>query len=180
MTWSLDYSSIDSSSGCRFSYLSPGLEHNPTQKTARASLDYHLIYEESFWLVAPPQIVVPTSQEVLHANPHSLEEWLRTQAWLAYSEELPIIRRFWRVVFGRRIDVKPTLILPDLRGIRSAIAAGFGFSVLPDYLCDGTQLQIILKPENLKPEKAVKNQIWLVYRKSEQREQVLQIRSLFS
>jgi hypothetical protein len=27
----------------------------------------------------------------------------------AYSEELPIIRRFWRVVFGQRLAVNPQL-----------------------------------------------------------------------
>jgi len=43
--------------------------------------------------------------------------------------------RFWRVVFGRIIDVQPKLIIPDLRVIRQAVDSGFGFSVLPDYLC---------------------------------------------
>ena len=56
-------------------------------------------------------------------------------------------------------------IIPDLRGIRSAIASGLGYSVLPDYLCNewiaGGKLALILKPT-----KAVTNQIWLAYRKS--------------
>ena len=59
--------------------------------------------------------------------------------------------RFWRVVFGRRIDVQPKLIIPDLRAIRQAIESGFGFSVLPDYLCADwvkeNRLTLVLKPE---------------------------------
>jgi DNA-binding transcriptional LysR family regulator len=43
--------------------------------------------------------------------------------------------RFWRMVFGRIIDVQPKLIIPDLSAIRQAVESEFGFSVLPDYLC---------------------------------------------
>ena len=93
---------------------------------------------------------------------------------IAYSEELPIIRRFWRVVFGRRLDVVPRLILPDLQMIRQAIISGFGFSVLPDYLCEemvnAKALTLILKPAD-----AVSNQIWLAYRKSERQSQRIQL-----
>jgi DNA-binding transcriptional LysR family regulator len=48
-----------------------------------------------------------------------------------------------------------------LCAIRQAIVAGFGFSVLPDYLCESAilsgQLTLVLKPA-----KAVTNQLWLV------------------
>jgi DNA-binding transcriptional LysR family regulator len=94
-----------------------------------------------------------------------LEQWLKTQPLIAYSEELPIIRRFWRMVFGRRLDIVPALVLPDLRMIRESIAAGLGFSVLPDYLCTemvATQDLTLL----LKPSAPITNQIWLTYRKS--------------
>ena len=86
--------------------------------------------------------------------------------WIAYSEELPIIRRFWRVVFGRRLAVNPQYVIPDLRGVREAISKGLGYSVLPDYLCtdwiEQQRMSLILKPE-----KPVSNTIWLVYRKAE-------------
>jgi DNA-binding transcriptional LysR family regulator len=61
-------------------------------------------------------------------------------------------------------------IIPDLRGIRSAIASGLGYSILPDYLCSEwiaeEKLALILKPI-----KSVTNQIWLAYRKSERHSQ---------
>lgn len=85
---------------------------------------------------------------------------------MLYSEELPIIRRFWRIVFGRRLDVIPKLVIPDLCQIRSAVSAGFGFSVLPDYLCKERvatdRLTLVLQPQV-----AIENQLWLVYKKSE-------------
>jgi DNA-binding transcriptional LysR family regulator len=74
--------------------------------------------------------------------------------------------RFWRVVFGRIIDVQPKLIIPDLRAIRQAVESGFCFSVLPDYLCADwvkeNRLTLVLKPAQ-----AVTNRIWLAFRKSE-------------
>jgi DNA-binding transcriptional LysR family regulator len=139
-----------------------------TQRIARSDLEYKLITEENFWLVAPPNTIVPISPEILQADLTSLEAWLRGQPLIAYGEDLPIIRRFWRVVFGRRLDLVPQLVLPDLRAIRQAIADGFGFSVLPDYLCEAMvksqALKLILKPQN-----AVANQIWLACRKSDRR-----------
>lgn len=145
-----------------------------TQKIARSQLEYQLVHKENFWLVAPPETAIPMPLESLQVDLTSLEQWLREQPLIAYSEELPIVRRFWRVVFGRRLDVVPRLVLPDLQMIRQAIAAGFGFSVLPDYLCEemvnSNALTLILKPTD-----AVSNQIWLAYRKSERQSQRIQL-----
>ncbi len=139
-----------------------------TQKIPKGELEYQLISEESFWLVAPPGTIVPIASEFLQVDLTSLEQWLKTQSLIAYSEELPIIRRFWRIVFGRRLDMLPSFVIPDLRAIRQAIAAGFGFSILPDYLCQemvsSKSLTLVLKPTN-----AVTNQLWLAFRKSERR-----------
>ena len=145
-----------------------------TQKIVRADLDYHLIVVENFWLVAPPETVIPIAEDILQSDLTQLEQWLRGQAWIAYSEDLPIVRRFWRVVFGRRMDVKPRLILPDLRGIRQAIAANFGFSVLPDYLCEAwvreNKLTLILNPVN-----AITNQIWFVIRRHDRQNSAIKL-----
>ncbi|MFB7992644.1 LysR family transcriptional regulator [Streptomyces sp. NPDC056002] len=60
---------------------------------------------------------------------------LHTVPLITYAEELPIVRRYWRHVFGRRLTCKAAVTVPDLRGVVSAVAAGAGFSVLPRYLC---------------------------------------------
>jgi DNA-binding transcriptional LysR family regulator len=145
-----------------------------TQKIANPELEYQLIFEEKFWLVGSPNSVVPIAQDVLQADLTSLVKWLKPQSLIAYSEDLPIIRRFWRVVFGQRLSVNPQLIIPDLRTIREAIYQGLGYSVLPDYLCrewvNNNSLTLILKPTE-----AVTNQIWLVYRKSERQSQSVKL-----
>jgi DNA-binding transcriptional LysR family regulator len=125
-----------------------------------------LLFEGNFWLIGPPNAIVPISEGISQADLNPLSQWLLTQPWISYSEELPIAPCFWRVVFGRRIDVQPKLIIPDLRGIRQAVELGFGFSVLPDYLCADwvkeNRLTLVLKLAQ-----AVTNRIWLAFRKYE-------------
>ncbi|WAL69226.1 LysR family transcriptional regulator [Amycolatopsis cynarae] len=77
---------------------------------------------------------------------------LRTVPLITYAEDLPIARRYWRHVFGTRLDTQAAVVVPDLRAVRAAVAAGAGFSVLPRYLCDddlvsGT-LVTLLEPED--------------------------------
>lgn len=91
-----------------------------TQKIARSKIEDRPIYQESFWLVAPVEWEIPIKPEILQLDLTPLEEWLTKQPLIAYSEELPIIRRFWRVAFGRRSQMQAQYIIPDLRGIRSA------------------------------------------------------------
>ncbi|GAA3136294.1 LysR family transcriptional regulator [Planomonospora alba] len=55
---------------------------------------------------------------------------------VAYAEDLPVIRRYWRTVFGTRPAMSAALVMPDLRGVLGAVAAGAGMSVLPRYLCE--------------------------------------------
>ncbi|MFJ3670714.1 LysR family transcriptional regulator [Streptomyces sp. NPDC090106] len=54
---------------------------------------------------------------------------------VAYAEDLPIVRRYWRHVFGGRLTRHPAVTMPDLNGVKAAVVGGAGFSVLPRYLC---------------------------------------------
>ncbi|GIH89533.1 LysR family transcriptional regulator [Planobispora siamensis] len=55
---------------------------------------------------------------------------------VAYAEDLPVIRRYWRTVFGTRPVMSAALVMPDLRGVVAAVTAGAGMSVVPRYLCE--------------------------------------------
>ncbi|MFC8517199.1 LysR family transcriptional regulator [Streptomyces sp. NPDC057257] len=54
---------------------------------------------------------------------------------VAYAEDLPIVRRYWRHVFGRRLVRQAAVTMPDLNAVKAAVLGGTGFSVLPRYLC---------------------------------------------
>ncbi|MFE9836614.1 LysR family transcriptional regulator [Streptomyces sp. NPDC005551] len=60
---------------------------------------------------------------------------LRGVPLVSYAEDLPIARRYWRHVFGVRLTAQAAITVPDLRGVRAAVAAGAGVGVLPRYLC---------------------------------------------
>ncbi|MFI9817715.1 LysR family transcriptional regulator [Saccharothrix variisporea] len=71
---------------------------------------------------------------------------------VAYAEDLPIVRRYWRHVFGRRLTCHPAVTVPDLRAVLAAVAGGTGFSVLPRYLCErelaAGELVVLHEPED--------------------------------
>jgi DNA-binding transcriptional LysR family regulator len=75
--------------------------------------------DEEFVLVAAPTFTGPLEQSPL----------------IAYAEDVPIVRRYWRHVYGRRLTTRPAVVIPDLRGVLAAVVAGAGYSVLPRYLC---------------------------------------------
>jgi DNA-binding transcriptional LysR family regulator len=54
---------------------------------------------------------------------------------IAYAERLPIIRRYWLTVFGRRPAQAAQVTVPDLHAVLAAVRSGAGISVLPTYLC---------------------------------------------
>jgi DNA-binding transcriptional LysR family regulator len=88
---------------------------------------------------------------VLVAAPTWHVDGLDRAPLVAYAENLPILRRYWRMVFDTRLTRAPALVVPDLRGVLAAVVAGAGVTVLPRYLCatelaDG-RLRALLEPD---------------------------------
>lgn len=70
---------------------------------------------------------------------------------IAYDEEHSVLCQYWSSVFDAELDHLPDLVVPDLRGMLTAVAAGTGISVLPRQLCSagfaaGT-LTVLCEPE---------------------------------
>ncbi|BFU44981.1 LysR family transcriptional regulator [Krasilnikovia sp. MM14-A1004] len=89
--------------------------------------------DEEFVLVGAPGLARTIDAAALATEP------LRALAHLplvAYAEELPIIRRYWRSEFGRRPPNPVAITVPDLRAILAAVVAGAGVSVLPRYVAE--------------------------------------------
>lgn len=82
------------------------------------------IADEEFWLVAAADYPIPQG---------SLTQ-LSAVPMVSYNEGLAIIRRFWNSVFNAEPFFDPAVVIPDLVGVRDAVLAGFGMSVLPSYL----------------------------------------------
>ncbi|GAB3961880.1 LysR family transcriptional regulator [Actinoallomurus acanthiterrae] len=95
---------------------------------------------------------------------------------VAYAENLPIIRRYWRTVFETRLTRSPALVVPDLRGVLAAVAAGAGVTVLPRYLCATELAAGVLRPL-LEPELPPINTLFLATRDGPVHQAVSAVRS---
>ncbi|MGO4807157.1 LysR family transcriptional regulator [Arthrobacter sp. 2MCAF15] len=131
------------------------------------------LYDEEFVLVA-----APSWQSRLPGDAADEAE-LAVIPVVAYAENMPIVRRYWRSVFERRPDnLRTSVIIPDLRGVRAAIVAGAGMSVLPHYLVEEDLASGALTALHA-PEVAPLNTVYLATRTGEL-ERNHQLRSLTS
>ncbi|MEU6683421.1 LysR family transcriptional regulator [Streptomyces sp. NPDC046832] len=83
---------------------------------------------------------LPGKPAAVHEGPaaaHDVPAALHDVPLITYAEDLPIVRRYWRHVFGRRLNCRAAVSVPDLRAVLALVTAGAGFSVLPRYLCAG-------------------------------------------
>ncbi|MEV5427842.1 LysR family transcriptional regulator [Streptomyces sp. NPDC052701] len=87
--------------------------------------------DEEFVLVAAPVWADRVRERLAAEGPAALHD----VPLISYAEDLPIVRRYWRHVFGRRLTCRAAVSVPDLRAVSALVAAGAGFSVLPRYLC---------------------------------------------
>lgn len=113
------------------------------------------LMDEEFVLVAAPAWadrigpVACDDPSVLHSVLHGA---LHDAPLVAYAEDVPILRRYWRHVFRTRLTRSPAVTVPDLRGVLAAVVAGAGVTVLPRYLCagelDSGELVLLLDPDD--------------------------------
>ncbi|WP_259464857.1 LysR family transcriptional regulator [Streptomyces sp. TLI_171] len=128
--------------------------------TGRALLAEPLADEE-FVLVAAPDW--PASPGPVGAAAEELAAALPRLPLVSYADDLPIVRRYWRHVFGRRLHARAAVTVPDLRAVRAAVVAGAGWSVLPEYLCRAELASGALVPLHL-PDDPPINTAYLVHR----------------
>ncbi|MFI7671239.1 LysR family transcriptional regulator [Nocardia sp. NPDC049526] len=88
--------------------------------------------DEEFVLVAAPQLAARVDTARLRTDGPAV---LTGLPLVSYSADLPILRRYWRHVFGVRLAAEAAVVVADLRAITATVAAGAGISVLPRYLC---------------------------------------------
>jgi DNA-binding transcriptional LysR family regulator len=135
-----------------------------TQQITAPHIDYTKIGTEEFCLIAPAQAPNPEGVTADSLRDGSLERFLLDYPWISYSEELPIIRRFWQAIFGKRPDLVPVAVVPSLLMIQTMVESGRGISVLPRYICEHSLQQGRLK-ELWQPKESISNDLWIATRK---------------
>ncbi|MFE7330960.1 LysR family transcriptional regulator [Streptomyces sp. NPDC057565] len=91
------------------------------------------LVDEEFLLVGAPATAHTVDADRLRTAP---ADALAALPLVAYAEDLPIVRRYWRSEFGQRPTNPVALVVPDLRAVLAAVEAGAGVSVLPHYLVE--------------------------------------------
>jgi DNA-binding transcriptional LysR family regulator len=152
-----------------------------TVRVASRGLEVQPIYLEELVLVGNATWAKRLPTKLLEARGAAA---LQDVPLLAYAEDLPMLRRYWRKVFGRIPTGNASMVVPDLRAIVQATIAGAGVSVLPRYTVENAlenrTLQLLLGPA-----KPPVNQLWLAWRPSRRehprvrfvREQILRVSS---
>lgn len=102
-----------------------------TRTAGRHDVEFEPLFDEELVLVAAPVWAERLDPSAIASVGAAA---LEGAPFVAFDEELPIIRRYFRLVFEARPAVSPALIVDDLRAIREALLAGAGVSVLPRYL----------------------------------------------
>ncbi|MFF7922362.1 LysR substrate-binding domain-containing protein [Streptomyces mirabilis] len=71
-----------------------------------------------------------------HPSAEDICTAVRDVPLVTYSEDLPLVRRYWRTVFGKQLAARAAVTVPNLYAVVSAVTAGAGYSVLPRSLCE--------------------------------------------
>ncbi|MGW0861015.1 LysR family transcriptional regulator [Streptomyces sp. NPDC002611] len=132
-----------------------------TRRPRGRALESVPLADEEYLLVASPDWA-----RRIAADPRAdgdLCAALREVPMVTYAEDLPIVRRYWRTVFGRQLTTRAAVTVPNLYAVLSAVNAGAGVSVLPRSLCqeylDSGRLALLHDPEE-----APLNTLFLVQR----------------
>ncbi|MEU6974814.1 MULTISPECIES: LysR family transcriptional regulator [unclassified Streptomyces] len=103
--------------------------------------------DEEHVLVAAPRWAARLSPGVLLRRGAVVLEQLPV---VEVHESLPFVARYWAAVFESKPAAAATVVVPDLRAVLEATAAGAGLAVLPRYLCEealaGGRLLALLDP----------------------------------
>lgn len=119
-------------------HIYAALDEGHADLAVTASLPGHKAYgfaelgRERLLLVAVPTIAERVKARIV------TDLLLRDLPCVAYDEHLPLIREFFRHVFGTTPDMRAAATAPDLRLLLEMAKAGAGWTVLPDYLCEDT------------------------------------------
>jgi DNA-binding transcriptional LysR family regulator len=99
-------------------------------------------FDEVLALMGSPRLALQTgarigSSAAIPSKTIAATNWpllLEDFALIAFAENAPLVRRYWRLVFGLSSAPAPRVVFNDLRAVAKAVASGTAWTVLPTYL----------------------------------------------
>jgi DNA-binding transcriptional LysR family regulator len=107
-----------------------------TTPTRHRSITLTPLFEEVLALTASPRLASRLSRTT-ELSSIALSAWpslLADHPLVAFAENAPLVRRYWRSVFGLGTPPAPRVVFDDLRAIGRSVASMSAWSVLPTYL----------------------------------------------
>jgi len=102
-----------------------------TTPTRHRNVTVEPLFDETLVLVASPALARKTDHPRFARGDTTALEHLPL---VAYAENLPLIRRYWRTIFPGKSAGTARIVLNDLRGVIKTVVADGGISVIPSYL----------------------------------------------
>ena len=133
-----------------------------TRRQARSDLLIEHLFDETLVLVANPGWASRLPNIAIERDPLLALDGVPL---VAFDEQLPLIRRYWKLVFGATIAVAAAITVADLRAVCTAIMAGAGIGVVPRYLAAAALKKGELT-ELRRPETPPTNSIYLASRQA--------------
>ncbi len=121
-----------------------------------AGYDYQIIDSETLLLVMHQQMATQFDAAAIDY------QQLCQLPVVSYDHDLPLIRRYFELIYNQPCKSTVAAVIPDIRAIAAVVNAGVGYSVLPDYLYrDKLRFPHLVQVGAAGPE----NHIYLVWRK---------------
>jgi DNA-binding transcriptional LysR family regulator len=119
--------------------------------------DYAHLLTERMYIVFSPLLLGKLSLQPTAAE-------LEAVPLLAFDEDLALVRPLWTKLFQNAPYFQAALTIPDLRTIKDLVVAGHGWTVLPDYQCEGLIQSGMLVPGSHKADSPT-NTLFLTWHK---------------
>ena len=90
--------------------------------------------ELKLWPLIDEEFVLVGSPKFLSCKNSNKSEWMQEVPFVSFAKNLPLIRLYWKTVYGDIPGIEPVITLPNLLSVKAAVCHGLGITVLPDYL----------------------------------------------
>lgn len=90
--------------------------------------------ELKLWPLIDEEFVLVGNPKFSACKNSRKNEWVREVPFVSFADSLPLIRRYWKTVYGDTPKMEPVITLPNLLSVKSAVCHGMGVTVLPEYL----------------------------------------------
>ena len=107
-----------------------------TTPARHRSVTVQRLFDEELALTLSSRLatILGRSVDLNSLTEHNWPAMLQDAPLIAFAENAPLVRRYWRTIFGLSNPPTPNIVISDLRAIASAVSGSASWTVLPTYL----------------------------------------------